>query len=68
MTKISEKEGEGNDLYDPNFKHLIFGMTSKTKIDPRDHISLFKIIELRNGTGVVFEYALNIVKTKIGPR
>ena len=43
-------------------------MTSKTKIDPRDHISLFKIIELRNDTKVVFEYALNIVKTKIGPR
>ena len=43
-------------------------MTSKTKIDPRDHLSLFKIIELRNGTSMVFEYALNIVKTKIGSR
>ena len=68
MANSTQEEGDENTLYDPNFKHLIFGMTSKTKIDPRDHISLFKIIELRNGTGVVFEYALNIVKTKIGPR
>ena len=43
-------------------------MTSKTKIDPRDHISLFKIIELRNGTKLIYQFALNIVKTKIGPR
>ena len=47
--------------FDPNFNHIIIGISSKSTEDDLDHINFFKVIELEDGSRHIFEYAFDII-------
>ena len=66
---VADIAGSSTDtIYEPNINHIIIGISSKSTQDTLDHINFFKVIELANGTRYVFEYALDVIKTTLGPR
>ena len=61
-----EDEPEVED--ETNFSHIIIAISSKAKTDNLDHINFFKVIENSSGKRYMFEYALDVIQTSLGPR
>ena len=66
--EIVQVQTDPASTFDPNFNHIIIGISSKSTEDDLDHINFFKVIELEDGSRHIFQYAFDIIQITLGPR